>query len=391
MMWIVILALRRPYTFVCVSLLIFIFGVFAIVRMPVDIFPIDQPAGGRPWCGTTTGSRPRKWSAGSSRRASGSTPSTSNDIEHIESSSFNGLAVIKVYFQPDADVASRHGADHRGVASDHQDPAAGRDAADHRPVQRDRRADRAARRSAARRCRRTSSTTSATTSSVFRSRRCAAPRSGRRVGGKPRQVMVDIDLPGALRQGAVAVGREPALNAQNVILPAGTVKMGGREYNVRTQRAARTPCGICNDLPIKQVNGATVYVRDVAQVRQGPGVQVNIVRLNGRRGIVIPIFKTGNASTLDVIAAVKKMLPSLQTDAAGRHARSSCWPTNRFSSGARSAGVHHGGGDRGVPDRPHDPALPGELALDADRGDVDPARGAHFDHLSVGRWARRST
>jgi multidrug efflux pump subunit AcrB len=310
MMWIVILALRRPYTFTCVSVLILIFGVFSILRMAVDIFPvINLPVATVVWYYTGMGPEEME------RRITTSTErfysSVVNDIEHIESSSFNGVAVIKIYFQPGADVAS-------GVA---QITAASQSFLKQLP-------------------------TGATPPTIQRFNATDAPimylaisgksmpedvlndignnfvrtplatlrgaAIGPSLGGKPRNVMVDIDLKALYAAGLSPSDVSAALGGQNVILPSGTVKMGGREYNVRLNASPDSVSDL-NNIPLKQVNGTTVYMRDVAQVRQGPGVQVNIVRLNGRRGLVIPIFKTGGASTLSVIAAVEGMLPQLLT------------------------------------------------------------------------------
>jgi multidrug efflux pump subunit AcrB len=310
MMWIVILALRRPYTFVCMSLLIFIFGIFAIVRMPVDIFPvINLPVVTVVWYfyGMAPEEMERRIVTSSERFYS----STANDIEHIESSSFAGVAVIKIYFQPDADVAA--GVAQITAASEAiikalppgaTPPTIVRFNATDVPI-----------------AQLALGSTSMSEDQVndYGNNFVRVPLAtirgaaiGPSVGGKPRQVMVDLDLPALYSKGLSPSDVSNAINAGNVILPAGTVKMGGREYNVRTNASPDSVRDL-NDLPIKEINGATVYVRDVAHVREGSGVQVNIVRLNGRRGIVIPIFKTGNASTLDVIAAVKHMLPALQS------------------------------------------------------------------------------
>jgi multidrug efflux pump subunit AcrB len=309
MMWIVILALRRPYTFVCMSLLIFIFGIFAIVRMPVDIFPvINLPVVTVVWYfyGMAPEEMERRIVTSSERFYS----STANDIEHIESSSFAGVAVIKIYFQPGADVAA--GVAQITAASEAiikvlppgaTPPTIVRFNATDVPI-----------------AQLALGSTSMSEDEVndFGNNFVRVPLAtirgaaiGPSVGGKPRQVMVDLDLPALYSKGLSPSDVSNAINAGNVILPAGTVKMGGREYNVRTNASPDSVRDL-NDLPIKAINGATVYVRDVVHVWEGSGVQVNIVRLNGRRGIVIPIFKIGNASTLDVIAAVKNMLPSLQ-------------------------------------------------------------------------------
>jgi multidrug efflux pump subunit AcrB len=130
-------------------------------------------------------------------------------------------------------------------------------------------------------------------------------------GGKPRQIMVDLD-PRALK----ATGLAPsdvvgAISAQNLILPTGTAKIGAREYSVRVNSSPDTVEGL-NNLPIKQINGAVVYIRDVAQVRDGYSVQTNIVSQGGRRASLVTIFKSGGASTLDVVRRIRDMLPKVQ-------------------------------------------------------------------------------
>jgi len=310
MMWIVILALRRPYTFVCVSLLVFIFGIFSIVRMAVDVFPaIDMPVATIVWY--YSGLAPEEMEKRMTTSVERFYSTVANDIEHIESSTYTGVAVIKIYFQPGADVAT-------GIA---EITAASQAILGRFPP-------------------------GATAPSIVRFNATDVPivhlavgsktmpedvlndygnnfvriplasirgaAIGPAVGGKPRNVMVDLDINALYAKGLSPGDVSAALNAQNVILPMGTAKIGGREYNVRLNSSPDSVLDL-NDMPIKEVNGATVYIRDVAQVREGPGVQVNIVRLNGRRGIVIPIFKEGAASTLDILAKVKAILPVLAT------------------------------------------------------------------------------
>ena len=130
-------------------------------------------------------------------------------------------------------------------------------------------------------------------------------------GGKPRQIMVDLDMPALQGKGLSAVDVTSAINAQNLILPAGTAKMGEREYSVRLNSSPEA-VELLNDLPIRQVNGAMVYIRDVAQVHDGFVVQTNMVNLDGRRASLISILKSGGASTLDVVNRVKEALPSIQ-------------------------------------------------------------------------------
>ena len=247
MMWIVILALRRPYTFVCMSLLIFIFGIFAIVRMPVDIFPvINLPVVTVVWYfyGMAPEEMERRIVTSSERFYS----STANDIEHIESSSFAGVAVIKIYFQPGADVAA--GVAQITAASEAiikvlppgaTPPTIVRFNATDVPI-----------------AQLALGSTSMSEDEVndFGNNFVRVPLAtirgaaiGPSVGGKPRQVMVDLDLHALYSKGLSPSDVSNAINAGNVILPAGTVKMGGREYNVRTQLPARIPCATSTICP----------------------------------------------------------------------------------------------------------------------------------------------
>jgi multidrug efflux pump subunit AcrB len=130
-------------------------------------------------------------------------------------------------------------------------------------------------------------------------------------GGKPRQIMVDLDIPTLQAKGLAAIDVTSAINAQNLILPAGTAKMGEREYSVRLNSSSEA-VELLNDLPIRQVIGATVYIRDVAQVHDGFAVQTNIVHLDGRRASVISLLKSGGASTLDVVNRLKEAMPRIQ-------------------------------------------------------------------------------
>src|SRR5204862_5026597 len=131
-------------------------------------------------------------------------------------------------------------------------------------------------------------------------------------GGKSRQVMVDIDPQQLFGKGLSPADVSNALNAQNVILPAGTQKIGDREYNVRLNSSPEL-LETLNDLPIKQVNGAMVYIRDVAHVRDGFAVQTNIVSQNRVRSALLTVLKSASASTLDIIKRVKEALPRIQS------------------------------------------------------------------------------
>jgi hypothetical protein len=306
-MWIVRLALRRPYTFVVASLLVMILGVITWLRTPTDIFPnVDIPVVAVVW----------QYGGMSADDMEGRivTPferflvTTVNDIEHIESQSLNATGVIKVFFQKGANVAEAMspGDGHR---PDGRRPDAGRHpaAADH-PVQRQQRAGAA---------------------------------GGRQLDTIPEQQLFDvtfnlvrnqlITIPGRAdpvpvrRAAAAGHGRpRPAEAARLGHQPAGGVrrgrgpepdpagrhaKIGDQEYPVRLNSSPDVAAQL-NDMPIKTVNGTTVYIRDVANVRDGFQVQTNMVHAGGKRGVLMSVLKQGNASTLDVVDGVKKGLPA---------------------------------------------------------------------------------
>src|SRR5712671_338148 len=308
-MWLVLLALRRPYTFVCVAILMLVFGVVAILRMPVDIFPaINVPVVSMLW--SYAGLSPREMEQRVVAVAERVYSSYVNDIEHIESQSLNGLSSIKVYFQPDADVqagmaqltAASQGIT-RNMPPGISPPFMVRFNATDVPILQIGVAS----------PQRTEAELSDLGTNFIR-----VPLGtvhGASVlpayGGQPRLVNVDIDPKALYAKGLSAGDVSRAINAQNVILPGGSVKMGGTEFSVRMTGSPDSARQLA-DIPIKQVNGTTVYVGDVAQIREGGGVQTNIVRENGRRGTYISLLKNGKASTLDVVSQVKKMLPSIK-------------------------------------------------------------------------------
>ena len=129
-------------------------------------------------------------------------------------------------------------------------------------------------------------------------------------GGKSAQVMVDLDPKALFANNVSATDVSNAINQQNLILPAGDAKMGDRDYFIRLNSSPTTIQGL-NDLPLKVVNGSVIYIRDVAQVRDGYSVQTNIVRENGRRSSLLTILKNGQSSTLDIVKAMKKLLPTV--------------------------------------------------------------------------------
>jgi multidrug efflux pump subunit AcrB len=309
-MWIVRLALRRPYTFVVFAILLLILGPISVLNTPTDIFPnINIPVVSIVW--NYAGFSPSDMANRIVTITERTLTTTVNDIEHIESQSLNGVAVVKVYFQPTVQIAN-------AVA---QLTAVSQTALRTLPV----------------------GTTppliiqfNASSVPILQLglsgqglteqqlndfglnfiRTQLATVEGAQIpypyGGKQRQVQVDINLQALQAKGLSPTDVVNAVSAQNLILPAGTAKIDRFEYEVETNSAPTTIAGL-NDLPIRQVNGAMVYIHDVAHVRDGFPPQTNIVRVNGQRASLITIQKTGSASTLDIIKSIFEKLPLIKS------------------------------------------------------------------------------
>ncbi len=307
-MWIVKLALRRPYTFVVMALLIFVLGGLAISTMSTDIFPdIDIPVVSVIW--TYTGISPDDMEKRVITIAERAMTTTVNGIEHMESQSMNGVGVIKVYFQPNvkieeavAEITSIQQTILRVLPPNITPPLIIRYSASSVPV--------------------LSLAVSSKTLSEQELydynlnfvRQQLATVQGASVplpyGGKPRQIMVDIDSAAMYAKGISPADVTNALNAQNLILPAGTVKIDQREYLVKLNGSPDVVSAF-NDLPVKIVNGAIVYMRDVAQIHDGYAVQTNIVRKDGIRGTLLSVLKSQGASTVDIVKRTKARLTQI--------------------------------------------------------------------------------
>jgi multidrug efflux pump subunit AcrB len=309
-MWIVELALRRPYTFIVMALLIVILGVVAILHTPTDIFPvIDIPVVSEIWSypGVSPDDMEKRICTINER---GATTAVA-DIEHIESQSMPGISVIKFFFQPGAKVeaavaqlSSLTQTLLRVLPPGITPPIIIRYSASSVPILQ-------------------LGVGSKTLSEQqlydyglnFVRTQLATVRGASvppPYGGKPRQIMVDLDLPALQAKGLTAVDVSNAINAQNLILPAGTAKMGAREYNVFLNSSPDVIDDL-NHLPIRVVNGAVVTIGDVAQVHDGYAVQSNIVNQDGRRSSLLTVLKSGDASTLSVVQRVKETLPKILT------------------------------------------------------------------------------
>jgi multidrug efflux pump subunit AcrB len=308
-MWIVRLALRRPYTFAVVALLLMILGPIAVFHMPTDIFPnVDIPVIAMVW--EYDGFSPQQMADRITTRSERSITTTVNDVDHIESESLNGRSIIKIYFQPKVNIGS-------AVA---QVVAIGQAQVKQLPpgtnppfiIQ-----------------------YNASTVPILQLGLSGHGLSEQELndlglefirtqlvtvdgvgipypyGGKQRQVQVDLNLPALQSKGMSPADVVNAIAAQNLILPSGTIKIGKFEYQVETNSAPETILGL-NDLPIRSVNGAMVYIHDVAHVRDGFPPQTNIVRVDGQRASLLNILKTGDASTLDIVKGIAAKLAQIR-------------------------------------------------------------------------------
>jgi multidrug efflux pump subunit AcrB len=305
-MWIVRLALRRPYTFVVAAILLLILGPVAILRTPVDIFPnIDIPVVSVLW--RYNGLSPEEMSNRIVFNFERILTTAVNDIEHIESNSWNGQAIVKIYFQPGVNignaVAQINAASQPAIHSMPPGtfpPFIIQYNASSVPV-----------------LQLALSGQGLTEQQLFdlgvnflRTGLVTTPGVAipYPYGGKMPQVEVDLNPVELQAKGLSPSDVTNAIALQNLILPAGTAKIGSTEYQVDMNGSPLTIEEL-NDLPIKTAGGTTIYIKDVAHVRNGYPPQTNIVHVNGQRSLVMIVMKTGDASTLDIISDVKRKLP----------------------------------------------------------------------------------
>jgi len=308
-MWIVRLALRRPYTFVVLALLLLILGPLVILNTPTDIFPnIDIPVVSVIW--RYTGFNAQQMSDHIVTLTERSLTTTVDDIEHIESQSLNGTAVVKIFFQPDANINKAIAQ----VTAVSQTQVRQLPAGTTPPLV---------------------ITYNASTVPILQLALSGSGLSEQELndyalnflrtrlvtvrgvaipypyGGKERQVQVDLNTSELQAKGLSPLDVVNAISAQNLILPGGNSKIGALDYDVDINGSPDTIQEL-NNLPLKRVGDTTLYIHDVAHVRDGSPPQTNIVRVNGQRASLITILKAGNASTLDVIKGVKSMLAQLE-------------------------------------------------------------------------------
>lgn len=311
-MWIVQLALRRPYTFVVASLLVLLLGGLAAWRMPKDIFPeIDIPVVTTVW--TYNGLSAQDMERQITTFAEFALNNNVNDVRSIESQTVSGLATIRISFQPGtnidgamAQVTATCQTILRRMPPGTNSPLIIRYNAAAVPI-----------------LQLALSSDSLSEAALedygrigFRQRMggIAGMTLPLPTGGKLRQIMVDLDPDLMRAHGVSAEEIAFAINAQNFTLPSGTTRLGDTEMSVQLNSSPESVAAI-NDLPVKTVGGATIYIRDVAQVRDGFAVQTQLARQDGSRAALLTILKRGGASTLDIVAEVLNRLPVLRETA----------------------------------------------------------------------------
>ncbi len=308
-MWIVRLALRRPYTFVVLSMLILLLGIGSAVEAPKDIFPyINIPVVTIVW--TYGGLTPNEMEGRVITVCERALTTTVNDIEHTESESYQGTGVIRVFFQPSvkvelalSQITAIVQTILRILPPGTTPPLIIKYDASSVPI-----------------LQLGMEGQGLTESDLYDLgisfvRPGLATVKGASVplpyGGKVKQIMVDTDPNLLYAHHLSATDVSLAMNQQNLILPAGTARLGDKEYVVKLNSSTGTISAL-NDLPIRAANGAVVSIKDVAQVHQGYATQTNIVRQNGKRSALLTVLKNGQTSTLDIVSQVKEALPRIE-------------------------------------------------------------------------------
>src|SRR5881628_2695431 len=303
-MWIVRVALQRPYTFVVLAVLIVLVSPVLILRTPTDIFPnIDIPVIAVAW--QFTGLNPEEMEGRITTQFERVLTTTVDNIEHIESTTVNGQSMVKIFLQPNArldtsnaQVTAVSQTILRQLPPGTQPPLIINYSASTVPILQLALSGLS------------ESALNDAGLNFLRTQLVTVPGASipYPFGGKQRQIMVDLDQRLLQSKGLSPADVVTALGQQNIVLPSGTAKIGQFEYDVAMNASPRTVAEL-NDLPVKVVGNSTIYLRDVANVRDGFAPQTNIVRRDGSRGTLVTILKTGTASTLNVVAGIRALLP----------------------------------------------------------------------------------
>src|SRR5712671_3239167 len=305
-MWIVRVALQRPYTFIVLALLILILSPVVILRTPTDIFPnVDIPVIAVAFA--YTGLNPEEMEGRITTVFERLVTTVTNDVEHIESTTINGQAIVRIFFQPGANVDRATAQITAGsqtvlrfLPPGSQPPVMINYSASTVPILQLALSGQGL----------AEQQLNDIGLNFLRTQLVTVPGAviPFPYGGKQRQVMVDLK-PGLLQsKGLAATDVVSALSQQNLVLPSGTAKIGASEYDFDLNASPKTVPEL-NDLPVKVIGNSTVYLRDVANVRDGFAPQTNIVRQDGHRGTLVTVLKSGNASTLDVVQGIRNLLP----------------------------------------------------------------------------------
>jgi len=307
-MWIVRIALRRPYTFIVAALVIILMTPIVLQRTPTDIFPvIDIPVIAVDW--QYAGLPPQQMEQRIVSNYERFLSIFVENVEHIESQVIAGRSISKVYFQPGTDVnvalteiTSMSQATIRQFPPGIAPPLVISYSASTIPIlQLGMKGE------------------GLSEQELFDDAQqivhnqlstVAGAEIPYAYGGKPRQVSVNLDIPALQAKGLSPIDVINAVSSQNLVLPSGTAKLGATEYNVEMNGSPDRLAAL-NDLPVKTSNGATIYVRDVATVSDGFSPQINIIRMDGQRGVLLSVYKTGDASTLDVVSHIYSKLPAI--------------------------------------------------------------------------------
>jgi multidrug efflux pump subunit AcrB len=307
LMWIVNVALKRPYTFIVMAIMILLATPFALLTTPVDVLPeINIPVVSIIW--TYTGLSAEDMANRIAQVNERSLTTTVNDIEHVESQSLPGIAIIKVFLQPNANIQTAiaqtvavEQAQLKQMPPGATPPLVLSYSASSIPVIQLGLSSQ------------TLSEQDLNDSALNFLRPQLVTIPGASVpypyGGKSRLISVDLNTRALLAKGLTPSDVVSAFNAQNLILPTGTAKIGPKEYTINMNGSPATIAAL-NEIPVRTVNGATTYLREVAHVRDGFSPQTNIVRQNGQRGVLISVMKNGSASTLSIVNSLRAILPS---------------------------------------------------------------------------------
>src|SRR5690242_7320615 len=308
-MWIVQLALRRPYTFVVMAILILVLGVVAIFQTPTDIFPnINIPVVSIIW--TYGGLVPKEMSDRIVSITERNLTTVVDNIKHVESQSLYGIAVVKVFLQPNASldraiaqITASSQTQLKQLPAGTTPPLIIAYSASSVPVMQLALSGNGL----------SEQQLNDYGLNFIRTQLITIPGAAvpYPYGGKQRQIQVDLNPAALQAKGLSPLDVVNAIAAQNLILPTGTAKIGGKEYNVDIPNAAPQTIADLNRIPIKTIGDTTIYMKDVAWVRDGFPPQTNIVRVDGQRSVLLTIQKAGDASTLNVISGIKSILPQI--------------------------------------------------------------------------------